>query len=343
MHLQAQADAVILQRLGGHAVGTLGSAHLQAVAYVIDGIAYLAGVIVLLEADAQAYLGHAVGVPVDGLAGVIRPNLVQPLVTVAVGLTVQLGDDVELVRVLAALDLLAAADGSQRIADARAAVSLVKLLDQDGLGALLDRSARGEHARRTRADDQHLSVNRRRDVATLRLLAQPVLGGFFLGRGLGLQKAHVDALRLRDTGLAGLLHRFAGAGRAAHRVKLMALLGHDLLGQFLSRHAADAHGLARRLNARAEDRGLVHRDGDDDLAAKARRARRVGTRGVDRRALGKAHACRAGHRRRRQRALQKRAAGKLLIVHVVSSCPLNIQGYFFVTIISALLTAQKEI
>ena len=305
VYLKALRLAVLLEDAGGHAVRALRGAHLQGVAHVVDRVADGLGVVVLLKADAQARLRHAVGVPVDRLAGVIGPELVQALIAVTVALAVHLGDDVELVRVLAALDLLAAADGRQRIADARAAVGLVKLFDEDGLGALLNRSARGEHARRARADDQHLGVDGRNDVADLGFFAQPVLSRGFLSRGLRLQQAHVDALRLRDTGFARLPDRVGGAGRAAHRVELVALLGHNLLGQLLSRHAADAHGLACGLDRRAEDRGFIHRDGHHDLAAKARRARRVGTRGVDRSILRKTHACHAGHRRRSQRALEK--------------------------------------
>ena len=283
VNLQTQVLAVFLQNVGGGSVGALGVAHLEGVTHIIDGVAYFLTVAVHFVAEAEPTLGHPVGVPVDGLAGVVGPDLVQALVAVAVGLAIELCDDVELVRVVPVLQLLPAADRTQGVADTGAAEFFVHLLNEDRLGALFHRRAGGEETGRTGADDQDLGLDGLHHFGLVdgRSLAQPIHRGGLLGGSTGLQQAHVHALGLGHAALQRLTYGAGGVAGAGNGVDLKALTLHDLLGQFLGGGLADGFGLTRSVDRRLQDAGLVHREGDGHVSAEAGRGGRIGAGGVD--------------------------------------------------------------
>lgn len=103
---------------------------------------------------------HAVGqiaVPVHGLGGVRGPQLVQIHAGVVQGIVHQIVADLLRVDVDAGFLLLARAHGADgRAAQAR---SLVKLLDEQGLGSLHGGEVRSHEPRATGTDDEHLAVD----------------------------------------------------------------------------------------------------------------------------------------------------------------------------------------
>ena len=109
------------------------------------------GVFRALEVKLEAGFLEAVLVPVDGLAGILGPNVIQLGVAVVVGVANHIVDDFVLVDFFARFLLQAAVERAQVVPDAAANGALLKAHD---LGAFFRRRAGGKQARRTGAAHQ---------------------------------------------------------------------------------------------------------------------------------------------------------------------------------------------
>ncbi len=109
-----------------------------------------------LEEQLETSFVQTILVPVDGLAGVLRPNMVEARVHVTVGVASEVVADLVLVNLAACFFLQAAVERSQVVAHAAANAAL---LQAHYLGPVLGSSARGEQAGRARAAHQHLGVD----------------------------------------------------------------------------------------------------------------------------------------------------------------------------------------
>ena len=101
------------------------------------------GIVRRLEEQLEPGFFQAILIPIDGLARILRPDVVQARVAVAVGVAHEVVAYLVLVDLAAGLLLQAAVQRAQVVAHAAADGGL---LDADDLGALLSSRARGEQA-----------------------------------------------------------------------------------------------------------------------------------------------------------------------------------------------------
>ena len=149
------------------------------------------GIVRSLEEQLEASLLQTILIPVDGLAGVLRPQVVQARVAVSVRVTHEIVAYLVLVDLAARLPLQAAVDRAEVVAHAATDGALLKA---DDLRALLGSRACGEQARGARSAHEHLGVHRFDDLVlgNLGLLTQPVVrrrSGLVLLRRRSLRRA----------------------------------------------------------------------------------------------------------------------------------------------------------
>ena len=197
-----------------------------------------------LEEQLEAGLLQAILVPVDGLAGVLRPNMVEARVAVAVGVAHQVVADFVLVDFAAGLLLQAAVDRTQVVAHAAADGSL---LQAHHLGALFGSRACGEQAGRAGTAHEHLGVDGLDDfvLGDFRLFAQPVVHG---GSGLVF-------LRRCSCGRAA---RQAGPCKRGRRSSSPRLRGRPILFSCPSWYSPSSGVYRRRAPAPRAERPQLH-------------------------------------------------------------------------------------
>ena len=149
------------------------------------------GIVRRLEEQLEPGFLQAILIPIDGLARILRPDVVQARVAVAVGVAHEVVAYLVLVDLAAGLLLQAAVERAQVVADAAADGGL---LEADDLRALLSGRASGEQAGRAGAAHEDLGVDGLDDLVlgNLGLSAQPIVhcsGGRILLRGRGGRRA----------------------------------------------------------------------------------------------------------------------------------------------------------
>ena len=149
------------------------------------------GIVRRLEEQLEPGFFQAILIPIDGLARILRPDVVQARVAVAVGVAHEVVAYLVLVDLAAGLLLQAAVERAQVVADAAADGGL---LEADDLRALLSGRASGEQAGRAGAAHEDLGVDGLDDLVlgNLGLSAQPIVhcsGGLLVLRRRGARRA----------------------------------------------------------------------------------------------------------------------------------------------------------
>ena len=229
-----------------------------------------------LVPELNAPLGQPVAIPVDGLAGLLGPELYQPLIQTACGGLGHLGNIIKLVDLGAPFLLVTAVDGAQIVPHTAGS----QLVNDQGLGAVLPRAAGSEQTAGAAAHHQDFGVQGLDDLAVgdLRLVAQPGRGAVVHGNRLFL--FHSQAHSLLDAAGCRLLDRFGSDGCARNAVDLGALGGHQSLLELFGRVDSHINGLLGGVYLHLGDGAVAEGHGNGDRAH-ASLGSGIGARGVD--------------------------------------------------------------
>src|SRR5690606_13369199 len=132
------------------------------------------GIVRCLEEQLEAGFLQTILIPVDSLAGILRPNMVEPRIAVAVGVAHEIVAYLVLIDLAAGLFLQTTVERPQVVTHAAADSSL---LDADDLCALLGGRACSEQTGCAGSAHEHLGVDSLDNLVfgNLRLRSQPVI------------------------------------------------------------------------------------------------------------------------------------------------------------------------
>ena len=277
--LHPQGQGIVGQNLGAVQLVALAVVAALPLGRMAGGKVDVAGAFVIaarLVPELNAPLGQPVAIPVDGLAGLLGPELYQPLIQTACGGLGHLGNIIKLVDLGAPFLLVTAVDGAQIVPHTAGS----QLVNDQGLGAVLPRAAGSEQTASAAAHHQDFGVQGLDDLAVgdLRLVAQPGRGAVVHGNRFFL--FHSQAHSLLDAAGRRLLDRFGSDGCARNAVDLGALGGHQGLLELLGRVDSHINGLLGGVYLHLGDGAVAEGHGNGNCAH-ASLGSGIGTRGVD--------------------------------------------------------------
>ena len=269
MDLQPKLLGVIFQNICCGSMGTFRVTHLKRMADVVNRITHSLVVGVHFMAETKTAFRYTFRVPVNGLTGIVSPELIQPLVTISVGLAIELGNHIILVRIVPVFNLLLASNCTKGVPNTGTAKLLIHFFNQNRLCALFDSCASSEETRSAGSDYENLSINGLNDILLLnnRGFTQPVRRSSFFSGGCRLKQSDVNSFRLGNAGFNRLANSIRGDARTGNRVDHVALPFHDLVCKILRRNLADGSSFSVGIDDCFENALLINSNRNGNIPA----------------------------------------------------------------------------